>query len=216
MEQKRGLFVVFEGIDGAGTSTQLIKLVDYLESLDKYQDVLRTHEPWKSSEIKRKLVEDKDTYSNGLKMAELYVQDRLKHAHELIGPNLERGVLVLSDRYSMSTCAYQSTQGVDLEILIGMHRKDKILIPDITFFVDVSADVARERILARGNNLEKFEKDLEFSKKLVENYQKLSYSSKYIFPFGKVVRVNGEQNKEKVSSDIQREFLKVYENWKKN
>lgn len=188
----------------------------YLESLDKYQDILRTHEPWKSSEIKRKLAEDKEAYSDGLKMAELYVQDRLKYTHELMKPNLGRGVLVLSDRYSMSTCAYQSTQGVDLKELIRMHDPLRILVPDITFFVDVSADVARERILVRGGNLEKFEKDFEFSKKLVKNYQTLSYGSQYIFPFGKVVRVNGEQNKEKVSSDIQREFLKVYKNWKKN
>jgi len=135
MEVKRERFIVFEGIDGAGTSTQLIESVRYLESLDKYQDVLRTHEPWKSGEIKRKLAEDRDAYSDGLKMAELYVQDRIQHTKELVQPILDKGVFVLSDRYSMSTCAYQSTQRVDLNELIKMHDLSRVLVPDITFLL---------------------------------------------------------------------------------
>lgn len=214
MQIKRGLFIVFEGIDGAGTSTQLIKLVEFLEGVDKYQDVLRTHEPWKSAEIRKKLREDKDAYSDGLKMAELYVNDRMRHSDELIKPNLEIGVFVLSDRYSMSTCAYQSAQGVDLKELIKMHDSSRILVPEITFFVDVSADTARERILTRGEKLEKFEREHDFSRKLVDNYRLLARSnSNYLF--GDVVSINGEQSIENVSLDIQKKFIKIYESWKK-
>ena len=92
---EKGLFIVFEGIDGAGSSTHVHKLSEKLEELNKYQDILRTHEPWRSKEIKRRLQEDPEAYSGGLEMAELYVEDRVEHIRKLIRPNLKAGVVVL-------------------------------------------------------------------------------------------------------------------------
>ena len=115
---KKGIFLVFEGIDGAGTSSQLIRLMGHIEDKNKYQDVLRTHEPWKNEEIKKRLREEKDAYSHVKIMSKLFVNDRIIHSFNLIEPNIKLGVLVLCDRYSMSTCAYQTAQGADMDELI--------------------------------------------------------------------------------------------------
>ncbi len=214
MIEKRGLFIVFEGIDGSGKSTQVNLLIKHIEELDKYIDVLRTHEPWKSKEIKRKLQEDKDAYSGAKEMAQLYVGDRIAHTINLINPNLERGVFVFCDRYSLSTCAYQWTQGAYLEELLKMHKNNGILIPDINFFVDVSANAARERIMVRGGSLEKFERDPDFVTRLITSYRKLVYGSNFENVFGDITAINGEQTVENVALDIRNSFLEIYDKWK--
>jgi len=99
--------------------------------------VLRTHEPWKSSEIKRKLETEKDAYSGAEEIAELHVEDRARHTQKLIRPNLRAGAVVLCSRYTLSTCAYQWAQGLSLSKLLEMHEHRGILIPDVTFFLDV-------------------------------------------------------------------------------
>lgn len=209
---KRGLFINFEGIDGSGTSTQVHCLEERIENLDKYQDVLRTHEPWKNKDIKRKLKEDAEAYSGGLEMAELYVEDRTNHTRELIRPNLEAGVFVLNSRYKMSTCAYQWTQKVPIWKLLQMHENRGLITPDLTFFLDVTPEVAEERIRKRGTGQEKFEKSQSFREKLIKSYHaliKISEVEKDIF--GKVVKIDATRKIQDVAEDIYKKFLEVYE-----
>ena len=213
--KKRGMFIVFEGIDGSGKSTQLFRLMEHLESRNKYHDFLRTHEPWDNEEINKKLAEDKDAYSDADKMAELFVHDRIVHSNVIVSPNLEKKVFVLCDRYSMSTCAYQWAQGVDLNKLIEMHKDYSILTPDITFFLDVSVEIAQQRIAKRAGGLkEKFE-DWEFQKKVLDSYHaiiKMAHEKEYLF--GKVKKINGRGFVEKVAERIKDAFEPVYEEWK--
>lgn len=209
--QTKGLFIVFEGIDGSGTSTHVHRLEERIEALNKYQDVLRTHEPWRSAEIKRKLEEDKDVYSNASETAELFVEDRAKHTQRLIRPNVAAGVVVLDSRYKMSTCAYQWTQGMHLSELLSMHDNRGLLTPDLTFFIDVPFDVARKRVEARGKK-ELFEHNLNFVKQLISTYHTLAFMSEVDERiFGKVVRINGDKEIETVADNIYQEFLKIYE-----
>ena len=205
------------GIDGAGTTTELPYLTAHIKELSKYNDVLETHEPWKSDEIKRRLAEDPDAFSGGLEMSRLYVEDRVEHTRRLVMPNLKEDVFVLSDRYSMSTCAYQWAQGVKLDHLLDLHRNrvlnDMILKPDITFYLDVSSEVAAERIGKRGESQEKFEQD-KFRKVLIEKYRSLveGFSANEDI-FGKVVRINGELPIEEVALDIKHCFNEFYDSW---
>ncbi len=161
MQNKRGMFIVLEGIDGSGKETQMFELARHIKAKNKYQDVILTHEPWRNLEIKRKLKEDKDAYSDSYKMAELYIKDRTEHVRELISPNLEKGAVVLCGRYMMSTCAYQWTQGANLDKLFEMHEGKGIILPDLTFFVYISAEIAQQRRAKRAEEKEKFE-DLKF------------------------------------------------------
>ncbi len=216
MVKKEGLLIVFEGIDGAGTSTQVPILTAHIKKLDKYLDVMETHEPWDSAEIKRRLSEDRDAYSGGLQMAGLYVGDRTEHTHRLIRPNLEAGAFVITDRYSLSTCAYQWAQGVEHEKLIGMHKNRGILVPDITFFINTSLNEAKKRLLKRGEPLEKFETNEEFVGRLISRYETLARVAR-VDPsfFGNVFIINGDKSVDEVSDEVKRNFDPLYESWKK-
>lgn len=208
---KKGLFIVLEGIDGSGTTTQIDFLHRYIKGLSKYNDVLTTHEPWKSDEIKRILKEDKDAYSDGEKLTELYIKDRERHVRSLIIPNMLTEVIILCDRYSLSTFSYQGVQGIDFETIRRIHNQTGIIKPDLTFFLDVNYETAKRRIEQRGEVLEKFEKDEEFTKKLIEGYRDLTQKENL---FGKIIKINGNNPIEKVTQNITEEFKRYQNNFR--
>jgi dTMP kinase len=213
--QKGGLFTVFEGIDCAGTSTQLQRLFEHLEELNKYQDVLKTHEPWKNEEIKKILREDKDAFADPVETANLFVDDRARHTHVLIRPSLKAEAVVLCDRYTMSTCAYQWAQGMRHEELIEMHRNRGILTPDLTVFVSIPKNIAEGRHKKRGMAREKFEGNPEFTNKLINAYDSLvSMAQVDQSIFGRVVTIDGNQSRKSVSGEINKHFDRIYESWK--
>jgi len=217
MGDRRGLFVVFEGIDGAGTSTQVPLLTSYIKKLSKYNDVLETHEPWRSDEIKRRLECDRDAFADGDRMARLYIEDRESHSSELIKPNIDNGVFVLSDRYKISTCAYQWAQGVDLGTLLKMHENRGLVVPDLTFFVDVSRSVAEKRLALRGCPREKFEGNRDFTDRLISCYRDLwnmSLNAEKLF--GMVVLIDGEGSVGEVAEKVRLAFDPLYDSWKAN
>lgn len=206
---KKGLFIVFEGIDGAGTSTQLHVLAKHIQSLSKYNDVLLTHEPWNSEEIKKKLTEDKDAYSGAEEIAKLYVEDRVSHTKKLVVPNLDQGVFVLCDRYRMSTDSYQTAQGMDEKAVLEMQDKPEIIKADVTFFIDTEPKTALERVRKRGDALEKFENE-EFLAKSSEKYKYFANMEKNESMYGKVIVVDGNKSIDEVASKVIEEFNLVY------
>ena len=212
MSDKRGMFIVFEGIDGCGKGTQMIKLAEHIRKVDKYQDVVLTHEPWRNKEIKRKLAEDKDAYSDGFYMARLYVKDRIEHSEE-IEERLNDGYIVLCDRYKMSTCAYQWTQGVDLFKLFKLHEDSGILTPDLTIFIDTPLVEAQKRRERRVDEKEKFE-EWEFQKNLLAHYNSLINREDCLQLFGAVEKVNGDGEIVEVAERTTDEFNKYYNSWK--
>ena len=148
---KRGLFIVFEGIDGCGKSTQVWKVAKYIAEQNKYNHVLVTREPYQKKEIREILKKNEAPHTQAEELANLFLEDRKKHLNELIIPALEKGVWVISDRYKFSTIAYQAAQGLKTENLINMHKG--LIISDITFIIDLPAEIAKERI-----SLEDYEK----------------------------------------------------------
>lgn len=174
---KKGVFIVFDGIDGSGKSEQIVRLHDYIKKQDKYQSVLTTREPThRAKELKRKLASDKDAFSGGEEMAKLYVGDRRIHTHEQIIPELKQGTIVLCDRYLMSTLAYQLAQGVPLDYLLKLHEEAGIIAPDLILLINLPVGVALERIAKAGRKegREKFEKSKEFMESVAEKYMLLT------------------------------------------
>jgi len=171
---RRGLFIAVEGIDGSGKSTQITTLQEIIRSLNKYNNVLITREPTANcSEVRRRLEQDGDACSGQKEMTRLYVQDRIEHTRDVIVPALNQGIYVISDRYRMSTDAFQSAQrkldlesrglppeaqDLSLEELFALQNRPEILVPDLTFLLLVSPEIALERIIKRGQQSEKFEK----------------------------------------------------------
>jgi dTMP kinase len=226
MVEKRGLFIAYEGPDRVGKSLQSSRLSKYIKSLDKYADVLETHEPWKSEEIKAKLEEDKDILNDGHLMAELFIENRARHTQLLIRPVLKTGGIVISDRYKMSTCAYQWAQGVPLHDLLSLHQYRGILTPDITFCFEAPYEI----LLERGNkrigesfkaesvssaDKEKFERDDIFAKKVLEAYRSLSHMAQVDNTiFGKVNVIDASKSVDEVFDQIKTSFDNLYSNWK--
>ena len=147
-------------------------------------------------------------------MAELYIEDRTRHTRQIIRPALEeQGIVILCKRYKMSTCAYQWAQGVPLHDLLSMHNHRGLLVPDLTFYLDIPRKVAERRI-ERRKKTEKFEKDPRFTEKLIKAYNALlGLSEADPRIFGKVVRIDGNRRIQQVSEDIFSEFLPLYNSW---
>ncbi len=190
-----GLFIVFEGIDGAGTTTQAKMLKQRLESVGRA--ALVTCEPTTDAPIgqliRRALdPEDKECRFDGLEMAMLFAADRRHHIRTLIVPQMEGGVIVISDRYQMSSCAYQSNETTgDWVSMLGR----RVLKPDLTILVDVPVEVAAERRRKRGGKAERYD-DAEVQTRVRENYLRLAREDQ------SVVMIDGNRDMAVVVEDI--------------
>ena len=202
VKMEHGIFIVLEGIDGSGTSTQ-IKILEHRLKKELKQKVTVTKEPWKDKKIRDILARDKDAYSNGEELTKLFINDRADHYHNLIKQLIQEGEHILSDRYALSTYAYQSIQGVSIEYIAKMHQEREISNPDITYFLDVSFEEARSRLQKSRPKLDKLERDPEYAKKLIAQYRTLVGNSEaYLKILGPIVTINGEGYTQEVSDRI--------------
>lgn len=200
---EKGLFIVFEGIDGCGKSTQILKFTKYLSELSKYHHILLTRNPYQAREIREILRLNEPAEHKSEKLAELFVNDRKEHISDLVLPHLNKGHHVVCDRYKLSTIAYQSAQGLLMEQLIKMH--DELPIPDITFIIDTPAEIAAERMKKDDRDEHKFESDLNFQKKVKENY----LESINHHPNEKIIVIDGNKSIEEIFNKIVEEFEKL-------
>ncbi len=152
---EKGKFIVLEGIDGSGKSTQARMLAEEWER--RGVDVLLTAEH--TDGPAGKLVEEvvrKRIKMPPLALQMIFVADRIDHTNGVIKPALETGRVVVSDRYYGSTVAY-GAEVAEKEWLLQLNRKVSV-VPDLTFWVDVSAEIAMERMNLRGDERTIFEK----------------------------------------------------------
>lgn len=182
-----GKFVVFEGLDGSGQSTQAQLLHDFLK--DKGLGVTLTKEPTtygRFGTIARSILQGK-IIASPKALQELFVSDRKDHLEGLIIPQLRQGNIVICDRYFLSTCAYG---GLDLNIEDLIVMNNDFILPDITFFLDVPPETCMRRIKERGGEFELFEEPKK-QKKIMRNYKELIHGFK-------VYRIDGKPRTEEV------------------
>lgn len=196
---KKGIFITFEGSDGSGKSTHIRLLSVKLREMGHI--VLITREPGGCpiSEKIRELVLDK----NNVEMAPvtealLYAASRAQHVAEVIKPALERGEIVISDRYLDSSIAYQG-YGRELgEDLVRAVNSPAIagVLPDITFFMSVGAEVAQGRIADR--DLDRLEMaGKSFQERVYTAFQLLAEKSN-----GRIVTIDATAPKTEVHNRI--------------
>lgn len=195
-----GLFIVCEGIDGCGKQTQAGRLVTWLFGKNKRHHVLYTREPGRSDdgvEIRRILKEEQDPYQRGVKLAQLFVNDRKEHVEKLIVPVLEYGGIAVSDRYWHSTKAYQQTQGVPLDELVQMHKG--LPVPDLTMLFDLPVEEALRRVASDEHReyKEVFEKK-DFQEELRKKYLDLVHQ----LSAERIVVVDANRKVEDVFKDV--------------
>jgi len=187
-----GKFIVFEGPDGSGQTTQAALLEKYVSGLGK--KVVLTKEPTLDSkaglEIKDILNHEKET--TPVELQKLFAEDRKEHLEKVIIPALKEGSVVISDRYFFSTFAFGSL-GADLEWLISIN--DNFLLPDATLVLVVKPETSIERIARRGIKTTLFEK-LESLRKVVENYKNLGNR------FENMIFIDGERTIDEIHKEI--------------
>ncbi len=165
----RGKFVVFEGLDGAGTSTQIELLANSLRL--KGIDVSVTREPTDGpvGRLIRQVLR-REVELDAAALALLFASDRLDHLEgdDGVKAALDAGHWVLSDRYVLSSVAYQAADGLDPAWVVELNRR--AIAPDLTIFIEATPEVCMERIHGRGARLERFE-TLERLRQVVAHFR---------------------------------------------
>ena len=166
---RRGIFITFEGVDGAGKTTQVQRLAAALEP-----NVILTREPGGTPISER--IRDIFLTSDGITtMTELLLiaAARTQHVDERIRPALAAHQIVICDRFTDATVAYQGYRGgIDLEII---HQLNRVatggLTPDITFILDLPPEIGLQRQQQGETHRDRLDKEpLEFHRKVREGY----------------------------------------------
>lgn len=196
----KGKFIVFEGIDGSGKSTQMKLLSQYLAG--RSVPNICTHEPTDSPFGRLVHACMKGSVDTGEHtIAAMFVADRLDHIENPVygmKKTLDEGTTVLCDRFYLSSFAYNGGQ-TDLDWVISINEPAmKALRPDLTIFLDLSAEEGMERVLRRGE-LDRYE-SLEKQRKIRERYFELFR----LFDGERIRIVKSEAEKERTQDAIRR------------
>lgn len=149
-----GTFIVIEGIDGTGKSTQARLLAGWFEALGREVLVSRepTDGPW-GTKLRQSAASGRLSAEEEL---ECFLEDRRQHVEELIAPALATGKVVVLDRYYFSTMAYQGARGFDPDEIRKLNEAFAPR-PDLLLILDLDVDAAHGRIGARGDSANEFE-----------------------------------------------------------
>jgi dTMP kinase len=202
-----GNFIIIEGIDGAGTSTQAERLAAWYRS--RGLPVRVTHEPTAGpiGSLIHQVLTNRIVVCgmtgphapNWTTMALLFAADRLDHLEAEILPNLRDGVTVISDRYDLSSLAYQSQTSSDPEAVTSWVRElnRHARRPDLTLVLDVDPDVAARRREARAANTELYEED-ELQRHLAAAYR----DAERLVPGDFLVHLDGNRAVDVIEADV--------------
>jgi dTMP kinase len=191
---KKGIFIVIEGLDGSGKTTQAVLLS---ERLSKSRQVMLTAEPSKGKI--GTFIRDCCLYEQTRLPTEaealLFAADRIEHMENELKPAIDEGKLVICDRYVYSSLAYQGSAGLSVEWIKTINAR--ALQPDFSIFIDVPP----ERVIQRLQRKKSVMETLETQQKVREIY--LKYVEK-----GELVRIDGDKSREVVAEEL---YAKVTE-----
>jgi dTMP kinase len=198
---RRGLFITFEGVEGAGKSTQIRQLAASLEK--EGVSVLITREPGGtpiSERIREVLLERQHHKMVSTTELLLYAAARSQHVAQCIAPALAKGQIVISDRFGDATVAYQGHgRGLDLELIHHLNRvATDGLVPDLTIVLDVPVKVGLGRARRRRRSMDRLEmEDFEFHQRVREGYLTIAREEPH-----RVKVIDSEQNFKLVRDEI--------------
>ncbi len=199
MTVRNGFFIVIEGLDGAGLSTQSALLAAYLRSTGN--DVLLTKEPTASpigkltafalGDIIKAALNRKIEFSP-FTLQLLFAADRAEHLKREIEPALAANNIVISDRYILSSLAFGSVDN-DLDFLQALNARFRR--PDLIVIIDTPPEVCLERIEQNRENIELFEEEQRLERVRARYLELQAY-------FPHTVIVSGDRPKETVANEI--------------
>lgn len=193
---KKGLFITFEGADGSGKTTQLNKVKSFLE--EKGYEVVVTREPGAlelGQKIRNILLHHDGFVADRCEIF-LFLADRAQHVEAFIKPAVETGKIVLCDRHTDSTIAYQGYgRGQDIALLKDLNTiAINGLVPDLTLLYDVSTETSQQRVGSEKDRMESA--GIEFHKKVRNGYLQLQKENP-----NRIKLINANNSIEKVFED---------------
>ncbi|MCD1572602.1 dTMP kinase [Agromyces mediolanus] len=196
----RGLFITLEGGDGSGKTTQAELLREWLDGLGR--EVVRTREPGGTEvgvEVREIVLHHRGDISPRAE-ALLYAADRAHHVATLVRPALERGAVVLQDRYIDSSVAYQGAGRVldSREVRALSEWATEDLAPDLTVLLDLDPEAARGRLDASRTRYDRLEAEAsEFHRRVREAYLAIAAAEPE-----RVVVVDAAQPAEQIAAEL--------------
>lgn len=212
----RGLFITLEGVEGSGKTTQAAILAGALRA--EGLAALLTHEPGgtRAGEAIRAIFLDPAVSLQVPAELLLVLADRAQHVHEILKPALERGEIVISDRYSDSTTAYQGYgRGFDLKLLVELNRLASAgMVPDLTIVLDCAVETGLARTVARSRDNrrrpDRFEGETtEFHRRVRAGFLELARAEPQRF-----VVIDSTRAPDPVMVEVKRAALELISKWR--
>jgi dTMP kinase len=200
----RGLFITLEGVEGSGKTTQAATLAATLREQGRIVSVTREPGGTRAGEAIRKIFLDPEVSLDVASELLLVLADRAQHVREKLRPGIETGEIVISDRYSDSTVAYQGYgRGFDLPLLRQLNQLATAgVIPDLTLVLDCPAEVGlartRARVQGQDHRFDRFESELvDFHRRVREGFLAIAKAEP-----DRVRIVDSQQSYESVTGEI--------------
>ena len=204
-----GKFITVEGIDGCGKTTQAEFIIDGLVEAGLSAKLVREPGGDPISESIRKLLLHAEESMSDRAEALLMIASRAQLTDKVILPQIIDGKWVVADRYADSTLAYQgggrglSVNSLDMINEFGTYT----LKPDLTFFIDISVDIANSRMRVERDRIEKEGND--FQQRVRDQYLKLSEKDS-----DRVVVINGDKSIDEIKVDIWTHMKEKFKIWR--
>ncbi|MGL6124985.1 MAG: dTMP kinase [Metamycoplasmataceae bacterium] len=205
------MFITFEGLDNAGKTTAIKRLIEYLKVNNIDKNYVFTREPGgtgiKEAEFIREFVLSPEYNIDPMSEALLYLVSRKIHLTRVIEPALKEGKIVVCDRFIDSSLAYQ---GSGRELGIDKIRDLNSIVtnnikPDFTFYIKVSPEVSVQRLSSNKDSLDRLESnELDFYKRVAKGYDQVINKDKNRF-----IIIDGNLSIDKVAEKVIEEFDKI-------
>ena len=209
----KGKFIVFEGIDGSGKTTQINQLkkwINHTNLIPRNNKLIVTREPGGTElgkQIRSLLLDESVEKSpNSITELLLYAADRAQHINEIILPSLNKGDWVISDRFCGSTLAYQGYgRKLDIKLIKNLETiATQGVSPDITFLLDISVEESiKRRITKKDDRIEKEGRDFLLNVSL--GFEILSKDNSW-------KRISAIKSPEEITSEITSEIIQFVKN----
>ncbi|MEG3836818.1 MULTISPECIES: dTMP kinase [unclassified Microcoleus] len=211
----KGKLIVFEGVEGAGKTTQMQRLIQFLQvSCFLRVRLVATREPG-GTELGRglrHLLLKQDGGESVSDRAELlmYAADRAQHVETFLKPELSKGTIVLCDRFTDSTIAYQGYgRGLNLNLIKQLNDiATGGLESDLTLWLDIDVEEGLARVRARGGCDRIEQADLKFHRLVQQGFSELAEANK-----SRIVRINADRPEYEVAQEIQAIVTRRLEGW---
>ncbi|MEB3291759.1 MAG: dTMP kinase [Synechococcales bacterium] len=218
----RGKFIVFEGGEGCGKTTQLQRTEQWLvqagwlqqlQAQGSIANLVVTREPGGTAlcqKIRQILLEPTDEPVHDRCELLLYAADRAQHVTGCLRPHLEQGNLILCDRYTGSTIAYQGYgRGLDLDLIAQLNQiATQGLNPDLTIWLDLEAEIGLQRAQTRGKRDRIEQADLEFHQRVRQGFAALQAQQGE-----QMVRLDASRSIEVIGQEIATLLEQKFKQW---